>query len=551
LVVIGEDSVETHPLPANGRVTIGRGDTCDIRIEHALISREHAVITTGAAIELEDLGSRNGTKVSGEKMAPRSKRRLIAGQMIELGSTMAILQLSGGGPNKKRLATHSYFEARIEEMCTQDRAHAVPFAVLRIHVQDSVDPGDAQEVLLELLRANDVAASYAAGDYELLLAGVGAERAAQVERTIADELGEREVRIGTALFPADGTSVDALLQRAARGLRSPDVPEPNEEPIVLDPAMLDLYRIAERIALGSISVLILGETGVGKEVFAEALHRMSPRGKSRFVRLNCAAFTETLLESELFGHEKGAFTGAQRAKPGLLEIADGGTVMLDEVGEMPPATQAKLLRVLEQRQVLRVGGLEPKSVDVRFISATNRDLEGEIVRGAFRRDLYFRLNGVTLVIPPLRERPGEISPLAERFVAHASRELGRQSVPKISERALKLLLDYSWPGNVRELRNVMERAVLLSSGEEIEPGNLPLEKMSIPWRSTIPAAPDPQRTGAPLKEGEEEEQRRIMEALEKCGGNQTRAAQLLGIGRRTLTTKLTKYGMPRPKKRVE
>ncbi|WP_437809294.1 sigma 54-interacting transcriptional regulator [Sorangium sp. So ce1078] len=243
--------------------------------------------------------------------------------------------------------------------------------------------------------------------------------------------------------------------------------------VVRAPAMLALYEQAARAARSLISVLILGETGVGKEVLARTLHARSPRASGPYVELNCAALPPSLLESELFGHEKSAFTGATQARPGLLESAHGGTLFLDEIGELPLAFQAKLLRVLEDRKVLRIGGRTPRRIDLRFVAATNRDLEAEIARGAFRQDLYFRLNGISLVVPPLRERVAEIGPLAGRFLEEACRQLEQGSAPRISAEALAVLEAYSWPGNVRELRNVIERAVVLCAGDSVEPADLP------------------------------------------------------------------------------
>src|SRR5205823_4677188 len=204
----------------------------------------------------------------------------------------------------------------------------------------------------------------------------------------------------------------------------------------------DLRRLVERVAPGTISVLILGETGVGKEVLAETVHRESKRASKPFLKLNCAALSESLLESELFGHEKGSFTGALATKPGLLETADGGTVFLDEVGDLPLSMQVKLLRVLEERQVLRVGGLKPRPINVRFVSATNRDIEAEVGRGHYREDLFYRLNGVSLVIPPLRDRPEELEPLANEFIAASMRALGRSEGPALSPEALEVLRRY-------------------------------------------------------------------------------------------------------------
>jgi DNA-binding NtrC family response regulator len=542
LIVAGEGGVFAHPLPARGRVAIGRGDANDVQIDHALISREHAILWVGPALEIEDLGSRNGIKVGGQRMASKSRSALSLGQVVELGATMLIVQAIGAPPRSQRLSTHAHFEARLDEMCSRARS-GTSFSILRVHTSNALDPA----VIEEVLAGAGFCAVYARGEYELLLADADHERGEAARKEIAIELGEHEVRIGIATFPSDGRSADALLERACATLRRPSTRRSiasEAEPIVLDPAMRDLYRVGERVAQGAISVLILGETGAGKEVFAEALHRMSPRRESSFVRINCAALAESLLESELFGFEKGAFTGATRAKPGLIEMADGGTLMLDEIGEMPPETQAKMLRVLEQRQVMRVGGLEPKDVDVRFLAATNRDLEAEVIEGRFRRDLFFRLAGVTLMIPPLRERKLEIGRLSERFLEKACADLGRGKMT-IVPRAMSMLAEYSWPGNIRELKNAIERAVLLAVGDEIAPEHLPLDKMTIPW--TAPSARTELSPPSSSKE-ETEERRRIQEALEQCGGNQTRAAKVLGIGRRTLTAKLTKYGMPRPKK---
>jgi two-component system, NtrC family, response regulator AtoC len=310
-------------------------------------------------------------------------------------------------------------------------------------------------------------------------------------------------------------------------------------------------------------VLIFGETGVGKERLAEAVHRHSRRASMPFLRLNCAALTETLLESELFGHERGSFTGAQSAKAGLLESANGGTVFLDEVGDMPMTTQVKLLRVIEERKVRRVGALKPLPIDVRFVAATNRDLELEVQRGAFRKDLFFRLNGISFVIPPLRERVGEISGLARSLVAEACQRLGRSNEPELSPEVFGLLQQYPWPGNIRELRNVIERAVLLCTGDRLELSHLPAEKMSshfaarktahaptAPAALLLPVPSPPALLPAELREQlAQAERQRIIEALSKCAGNQTEAALALGISRRTLVKRLATFNIPRPRKR--
>jgi two-component system response regulator AtoC len=338
----------------------------------------------------------------------------------------------------------------------------------------------------------------------------------------------------------------------ARGSGIRGAPRPGEVGV----AMEALRRMTERIARSRINVLICGETGVGKGVLAAELHRKSARGRHPFVSLNCAELQETLLESELFGHERGAFTGANSSKPGLIETADGGTLFLDEIGEMSLSTQAKLLRVLEERSVRRVGSLQARPVDVRLLAASNRDLDAESERGTFRRDLYFRLNGISLMVPPLRERLDELEPLARTFIAQASEALGRDT-PTLSAKALEALRRHTWPGNIRELRNVVERAVILCPGDVLTSEHVPLSPQERASKVVTLAAHGPAARGetrsldrAPLPEKQLLERRRIEEALELCAGNQSRAAKLLGISRATLVGRLNLYGFPRPRKQT-
>jgi transcriptional regulator with PAS, ATPase and Fis domain len=327
------------------------------------------------------------------------------------------------------------------------------------------------------------------------------------------------------------------------------------ELVVADERMAQLHRLLRAVAQGTISVVLLGETGVGKEVIAQSIHRYSPRASRPFVSINCAAIPEALLESELFGHERGAFTGAVREKAGLMETADGGTLLLDEVGEMPLPAQAKLLRAIETRQIVRVGGVRPRPVDVRFVSATNRDLEQLIEARAFRRDLFFRLNGISVHVPPLRERLGELEGLTRRFIAEFAVSLGRRPL-SLSSEALVALRAHGWPGNVRELRNVVERAVLLCQGAEIRAEHLSLGALGAsdlgPASTETPPsgdAPPESVRGGLSEELQATERRRILEALEQCAGNQTRAAEMLGISRRSLIHRLETYGVPRPRNR--
>lgn len=465
LAVFAAGGTTRHALPQSGRVSLGRADGNDIRVEDSSVSRRHAILHLGSTLQVEDLGSANGTKLRREKGA--------AGTV------------------------------RLEDSVVKS-GELVEFAV-----GDVINIGSAMLVV----------------------------------RCVAEAPVAKEPGFG-------GTY------------------------IIRDEAMKRLYAMVDRIAEGPISVLLLGETGVGKEVLAETIHRKSPRAKAPFLRLNCGALSESLLESELFGHEKGSFTNAVRSKPGLFETAEKGTVFLDEVGELPLGIQVKLLRVLEDRQVMRVGGLSPRPIDVRFISATNRDLAAEVQRGTFRQDLYFRLNGIALSIPPLRERRDEIEPLALAFASSAAASIGR-TAPNITSEAMSALLRHDWPGNVRELRNAIERAVVLCEGV-IRPEDLVLDghaagaqptvaSSTVPVRAAVVERP-PEieetavpalREGAsthPLKNLRQElgslERQRMIDALEKCAGNQTAAAAMLGIPRRTFVAKLAAYNIPRPRKKV-
>jgi transcriptional regulator with PAS, ATPase and Fis domain len=316
--------------------------------------------------------------------------------------------------------------------------------------------------------------------------------------------------------------------------------------VVESTAMRKLFELVDRIAPGTIAVLLTGETGVGKEVVAAAIHDRSPRRFQPYLRLNCSAFAENLLESELFGHEAGAFSGARAAKPGLFETANGGSVLLDEIGEMPLTIQAKLLRVIETHEVIPLGGTRVRKLDVRFISATNRDLRERIRKGLFREDLYFRLSGVSVEVPPLRTRRSEIAPLARLFAAEAAEALGRKGVPELAPDALLFLEEQPWPGNVRELRNCVERAVLISNSNTLTVADIdPNRETSLPRKTQKPMQIVASLDTDTSKSAELEQ---IQEALSLCAGNQTRAAALLGIARRTLVKKLATMGLPRPRR---
>ncbi|MDJ0866703.1 MAG: sigma-54 dependent transcriptional regulator [Myxococcota bacterium] len=306
-------------------------------------------------------------------------------------------------------------------------------------------------------------------------------------------------------------------------------------------AMRAIYYTIERVAEARSNVLVTGESGTGKELVAEAIHQLGARREHPFVVVNCAAIPETLMESELFGHEKGAFTDARERHVGRFEHANGGTLFLDEIGELPTNVQAKLLRALQQRSIDRLGSSQPIPVDVRVIAATNRDLEREVAEGRFRRDLYYRIHVVPIALPPLRERREDIPLLAETFLARARAEAGR-GPRRFELGAMTALLHHRWPGNVRELENAVERAVTLCDGDEVTVEDLPEEIREADRVEALRTELSEGRVG--LEEASARfEGQMIREALERAGGNQTRAAERLQITRRVLKLKMDRYGI--------
>ena len=414
-------------LPETGRLVIGRGDDCDVVLDHPSISRKHAAVEIGDQLRIEDLGSANGTFVGGVRIAPSKPMGFGPGTLVELGSVL-----------------------------------------------------------------------------------------------ITQRGGEEAV-----------------------------VAKPAADMVIADPVMREVHETVGVAARSSLSILLLGETGVGKELFARRVHELSSRSAAALVRVNCAALVESLLEAELFGHERGAFTGATHAKAGLLEAASGGTLFLDEVGELPLTTQAKLLRVLESGEVTRVGAVKPRSVDVRFVAATHRDLAVLVKEGKFREDLFFRLDGVAIRIPPLRERVAEIVPLAEAFMVEAGAASG-QPTPVLAADAAARLRAHPWAGNVRELRNVIMRSVLFCRDGVLTAAGLrmgTIETAEARTGAALSSTPNA-TSGAPpagMTAERAERRARAIDALEKTVWNQTRAAELLGITRRTLQTWMIDLDIPRPR----
>jgi DNA-binding NtrC family response regulator/pSer/pThr/pTyr-binding forkhead associated (FHA) protein len=523
-------------------ISFGRSRGATIIVDHEKVSRMHARIRRrGDVLEVEDLGSRNSTRINGERI--EGVHRLTSGDEISIGPLLAVVNLTSGLRRRLSVASADAGEARLTaEVDRAIRYHRpVTVALLKIGDDAGVD------AVARGLRAMDLLAEDGGDEYLAILPELGRnDGTLAVERLLADaHAAGATAKAGTALCPDDGTTTEELIGRARRSLQGGRSAKPAEtEPppsdaIALDPVMRRVFALVERIADTAITVLILGETGVGKEVITEAIHRRSSRRDRPLIKLNCAALPETLLESELFGHERGAFTGAERRKLGFFEAAGGGTLFLDEIGEIPLSLQAKLLRVLERKVITRVGGTAEVAVDTRLIAATHRDLEAEVRAGRFRQDLLFRIGGFTLAVPPLRDRPAEVLPLAEHFLRTACAEQSRP-VPGLSADARDALSGYAWPGNVRELKNAIERALVLC-GDTISSADLP-DKLRDATRRIRPVAPS-----ADVREHlAEVERAAIVAALEADRGNQTRAAQRLGLSRRALIYKMEKYGLKAP-----
>ncbi len=551
LLVAGPGSVSSIPLPTEGELSIGRAEDADLRLPGNGISRRHALLRVRASdFTLQDLGSSNGTIVRGERVPARHEVSVTPGESLLVGDFVLVVRPRRSLGTTRHIWSHEYFEARVAEQCERCRDSGSPFHVLSISVGPQAPDDPARIVAMEL-PASHLLGSFSRGLFGVLLLDAtessAAALAARIERALREAGCTASAQV--LAYPRDGTSASVLMGRLV-GASDGDAAASSGSFILRSPVMVALHRQTDRVARSELSVLILGETGVGKDVLARSIHDRSERRDKPFLRLNCAALSENLLESELFGHEKGAFTGATHTKPGLLLAAAGGTVFLDEIGELPPRLQPKLLQVLETREILSVGSVKPRSIDVRFIAATNRDLEAEAVTGAFRSDLYYRLAAFTALVPPLRERREDILPLAQEFLRRARDKQRSQGTPGIRDEAAARLLDYAWPGNVRELRNVIERAVILSEGAPIGPEHLPLEKM----RSVLLVAPR-----KPLPESdvgldfltpkERAERERILDALSASAGNQSKTAEKLGISRSTLLNRLDAYRLGRPRKR--
>ncbi|MBV8763244.1 MAG: sigma 54-interacting transcriptional regulator [Deltaproteobacteria bacterium] len=580
LLVFHGDSSRMIPLRADGDVVIGRDAVADVVLSDAAVSRKHACLTLiDGLATLRDLDSANGTKINGEAIT--GSRPLVSGDVLTIGSATISFQTSSRRPAAREFLSLTQLQEHASTEIERSSRFQRPLAMLAINLglDGRVDRVAVARALEARLRVLD-SIGWSGSDQLLLVQpetdAAGARIAADALLGVLQRIAPA-ARAGVASWPDDGDDVDTLIGSARMAAQVADpggVADADRSPstrtigtqvvVVADPAMSRVYGLIERLAKTDLTVLVYGETGTGKELATTALHHWSARAAHPLVSLNCAAITESIVERELFGHEKGAFSGAVATREGLLEAADKGTVFLDEIGELSLAIQAKLLRVLETKRLTRIGDVREREIDIRIVAATNRDLEAAIEAGTFRRDLYYRLCGATLWLPPLRDRRRELPLLAQRFLSEACSRIGRDALV-LSSTALHVLSSYDWPGNVRELKNVMD--YLAATCEDVvqaEQIAARLRTVRPPMRSEMrpemrsivePAPPEPPAAGGktfrPLEdELRELEKRRIEEALAAFAGNQTRAAEAISMPLRTFVNKVRQYNLsPRSAKR--
>jgi DNA-binding NtrC family response regulator len=574
LVLYHRGGARSVPLLPGRPVVVGRTAPSDVVIPDATLSRMHARFTSDeTGVLVEDLGSTNGTWAGGESV---TRARLLGGQLVMLGAVSAAIH---GGPSTSAarlgLDGHDRFLTLVGDDVERARFFGRPLAVMMVRAL----PGSQGHVrnwtarVREILRPVDRTALYSTDVLEVLLPETDGRAARAVATRLVEAPGEPRLSCGLSVLPECAASADRLLESAREALRRSSAGDPvavaepvgartlpgrpaGDEAIVCESAAFqETMRLARRLARGLIPVLLHGETGSGKEVLARFIHREGPRSSAPLVAVNSAAVPIQLVESTLFGHEKGAFTGATQRHVGVFEAASGGTVFLDEIGELDADAQAKLLRVLETKQVVRVGSTREIPVDVRIVAASHRDLEALVAEGRFRQDLFYRLNAMTLRIPPLRERPEDVGPLARRFLDLANAANGTE-VGSITAEAIDALEAYTWPGNVRELKNAIERGVVVAEHPVITLDDLPesiragaesAPAKSVPGTTDVPADQAVRRPGEDFRTCiERVETEVLVAALTQTGWNQTEAAELLRMPRRTLVHKIRVYRLRKP-----
>ena len=536
-------------LPVAGVVDLGRASEADLQLASGGVSRAHArLVMRGQRANVVDLGSRNGTFVNRTRI--EGETEVGHGDEIGIGDArLMLLRATSLTAGVVPVMVRRAFVARLDGDIAAGQRPCIFVLQLPEHWYEI----GAVRGLVTKLAGTAYAGIY--NDHILAFAmRLPHDEATSVLATTARTL--RLAGIDTSSGFASHTSGGGveLLEAALKALLSAheDEADASEQPIIVDPSMRQLHEEARRVARSGINVLLVGETGSGKEVFARTIHAASGR-TGPLVCVNTAALPDQLVESELFGYEKGAFSGAATSKAGLIEAAQGGTLFLDEIGELAMPMQAKLLRVLEDRSVRRVGATTERKVDVRVVAATSCDLEQCVIERRFRQDLLFRLNACVLSIPPLRARTGEIRRLAEVFLTRTAALMGQPQL-RLTGEALVALERHPWPGNVRELRNVIERAAALcaSTGEPIGVAHLPASLRGGSRGVASAASLPPPSLSGPVSSPSPEDVRdsvrdferaRIVLALQQCNGNQTQAAELLGLPRRTLAYKMGRLGI--------
>ncbi len=531
------------PLPKRP-LQLGRSPENDIVLSGEEISRCHIKIDpSDDGWTLTDLSGR-GVKVNEKR---QETCPLQDGDRVTLGSYEILIHLSP--PETSAKTTHPLSQEPTQVVTYCEEKRQVHIEKAKLHIVSGVDAGKTIPMKKELLNigkhsSNELVlndpyvsqfhASISLSGNEFLLKDRGSTNGTQLngERIENTPLSvEDEVTIGKTVIRFETTTQEIPVLPARKNQLLGMVGRSD--------SMREVYSLIEKVAPTAASICLLGETGTGKEVAARVIHSLSPREKNPFIAINCGAVSPELIESELFGHEKGAFTGAHQRRKGTFEQAHTGTIFLDEIGELPPPLQPKLLRVLETREFLRVGGEKPVSVDVRIITATNRNLQKLLREGTFREDLFFRLYVVPIFLPPLRDRSDDISLLVKHFLKEKVDSSTLSQAPPVSRSALDRLKHYSWPGNVRELKNVLDRSLILSSGDKID-----LEHVHFPSEFGEPMSGKDQAL-YPLPQGslEEIEKASIIQTLKRQGWNKKATAMALGIAKSTLHEKIKKYGI--------
>ncbi len=545
LLLYHREGVKVVSLRAGATVVVGRTYPSDAVVDDPSLSRQHVrFVADEGGVTLEDLESTNGTWVDGQRV---TRARVSFGDVIRIGDVVASLHTI---PARGAIGVdgHDRFMAALEDEVKRAQTFGRPIAVVML-AGEHVSRWTPQ--LAAVLRPADRLGIYAADTALVMLPELAREAAVARARELAGIAGAK--RVGLAVLPDDGASADELVSAVRASMKRGIESAPSIAPasmIVRSDAMRVVLDEVARVAPSALAVLIHGETGTGKELVARAIHEQSPRRGGPLRSINCGAIPATLVEGVLFGHERGAFTSADKMQKGVFEQAHGGTVFLDEIGELSPSAQAALLRVLETKKVTRIGGERELDVDVRLVAATHRDLESmcDEPRGergaAFRRDLLYRLNAVVLDLPALRERTEEIEPLAAAFLAEANASSGR-AVRGFDAAATKRLKTWHWPGNVRELKNAVERAVVIARGDLVTEGDLPARMRESARAETASAPPE---GPVDFKERVRQQTRAletdmIVEALRRAAGNQTEAAKLLKMPIRTLAHKMKELGI--------